>query len=478
MKQKKWLLAVGLLLTIGLIAAGIQQLGNMNISKKEAVQPVNEPAKKLLTFAFTSFGSDTEMRKVIDQYNHSNVDHAFIQMLTIPRENYTRTLNMLMASGEGPDVFAVQSDWITTYMYKNWFKDLTSTIPASMIQNYSKWALDYGSFNGKQYAIPYGLSTVRLAYNKELFRLAGLDENRAPKTLNELKEMAAQISQKQLGNQKYGYVWPLGEDWYGFMQSMEIPMTYSGVTLFDFRTGKFDTSGYAPWMETMLTMKKNGSLFPGSLSMKYDTALTQFAKGNVGMMLVSSSDVYRLENELKLNVNWGVAMPPALDEQKTGAGALMLVPEPVIGINSATPHSEEALHFWQYIHSDRVIGELYQKDVVIPVSSRIRVDYPNDKASSKFSNFQPVDVESFYPNQPILLDSTITSSVVNQDHFGWNNRLKAYREAASGVEPVQDMLQAETQRLNAMLLSAIQMGSVTLQDYLIPSFDRHHPIGK
>ena len=36
---------------------------------------------------------------------------------------------MLMTSGEGPDLFAVQSDWIKTYMYKNWFKDLTEIIP-------------------------------------------------------------------------------------------------------------------------------------------------------------------------------------------------------------------------------------------------------------------------------------------------------------------------------------------------------------
>ncbi|BFT74643.1 ABC transporter substrate-binding protein [Paenibacillus sp. P36] len=478
MKQKKWLLAGGLLLLMGLIAVGTQQLGSMNMPKKQAVQPLREPSKKQLTFAFNSYGSDTEMRKVIDVYNHSNSDDVLIQMLTIPRENYTRTLNMLMASGEGPDVFAVQSDWITTYMYKNWFKDLTSDIPESMMRNYSKWALSYGSFNGKQYAIPYGLSTVRLAYNKDLFRLAGLDENQPPKTLNEMKEMAARISQKQLGNQKYGFVWPLGEDWYGFMQSMEIPMTYSGVTLFDFRTGKFDTTGYVPWMETMLTMKKNGSLFPGDSSMKYDTALTQFAKGNVGMMLVSSSDVYRLENELKLSVDWGVSTPPALDEEKAGAGALMLVPEPVIGINSSTQHSEAALHFWQYLHSDRVIGELYQKDVVIPVSARIREDYPNTKTSSKFTNFLPTDMESFYPLQPILLDSTITSSVVNQDHFGWNNRLKAYRDVASGTSSVNDMLQAETQRLNTMLQSAVQMGSVSMQNYMDPSFDKRHPIGK
>ena len=161
--------------------------------------------------------------------------------------------------------------------------------------------------------------------------------------------MATTISQKQIGNQKYGFVWPLAEDWYGFMQSMEIPLTYSGISVFNYKTGRFNTLSYEPWMATMLEMSKNGSMFPGNLSMKYDTALTQFAKGNVGMMLISSSNVYRLENELNLNMDWGVTMPPAMDEAHVGAGALMLVPEPVIGINSATKHSTAAIHFWQYL---------------------------------------------------------------------------------------------------------------------------------
>jgi ABC-type sugar transport system, periplasmic component len=477
MKQKKWLLVAGIILAGVLATVGIQQKWLMNGSNKQAAKPESEQAVEQLTFAFTSFGSDTEIRKLIDAYNHTNADHVFVQMLTIPRENYMRNLNMLMASGEGPDVFAVQSDWIMTYMYKNWFKDLTEDIPESMIQNSSKWALEYGSFNGKQYAIPYGFSTVRLAYNKELFRLSGLDENRPPKTLAELKDMAAQISQKQLGNQKYGFVWPLGEDWYGFMQGMEIPMTYSGVSLFDFRTGKFNTLGYEPWIKTMLAMKENGSLFPGEQSMKYDTALTQFAEGNVGMMLVSSSDVYRLENDLNLSMDWDVTMPPVLNEESAGAGALMLVPEPVIGINSATKHSAAALHFWKFIQSDQVIGELYQKNVVIPASLHIRQKYPYEKASSsKFGRFQPVYAESFYPKQPVLLDSTISSSVINQGHFGWNNRLKAYREVASGTAPVHDILEAETQRLNAMLQGAVQVGSISLRDYINGSFNMKHPL--
>ncbi|WNR46156.1 ABC transporter substrate-binding protein [Paenibacillus roseipurpureus] len=478
MKQKKWFFVAGILLIASLMIAGVQLFRSTIATRTLAVQPESERSKEVITFSFTSFGSDAEMKKLIDRYNQSNPDQSFVQMLTIPRENYTRTLNMLMTSGEGPDLFAVQSDWITTYMYKNWFKDLTDYISKAVEVDYSNWALDYGSFNGRKYAIPYGLSTVRLGYNKELFRLAGLDENRPPKTLADLKSMATIISQKQVGNQKYGFVWPLAEDWYGFMQSMEIPLTYSGVSVFNFKAGRFDASGYEPWMETMLEMNKNGSMFPGNLTMKYDTALTQFAKGNVGMMLLSSSDVYRLENELNLNVDWGVTMPPAMDEQKASSGALMLVPEPVIGINSATKHSTAAIHFWQYLHSERVIKELYQKGALIPVSSRIRQDYPSELVltKSKFRNFQPTDAESFYPKKPILLDSTITPTVFNQDHFGWNNRLKAYREIASGTASVHDTLQSETQRLNLMLQGAIQMGSISIQGYMQESFDMKHPL--
>lgn len=57
--------------------------------------------------------------------------------------------------------------------------------------------LDYGRFKGRLCALPYGISTQVVYYNKDLIAASGLDyENNPPKTWDQLKEDAKLIKEK------------------------------------------------------------------------------------------------------------------------------------------------------------------------------------------------------------------------------------------------------------------------------------------
>ena len=52
--------------------------------------------------------------------------------------------------------------------------------------DYVKAALDYVTWNGKLWAIPYRIETHGVIYNKDHFKEAGLDPDKPPKTWDEL----------------------------------------------------------------------------------------------------------------------------------------------------------------------------------------------------------------------------------------------------------------------------------------------------
>src|SRR5687768_18420134 len=53
-----------------------------------------------------------------------------------------------------------------------------------------------GTYKGKTYGIPFQRSTIVLYWNKEAFKEAGLDPEKAPTSWNEMRDMAARLVKK------------------------------------------------------------------------------------------------------------------------------------------------------------------------------------------------------------------------------------------------------------------------------------------
>ena len=64
-----------------------------------------------------------------------------------------------------------------------------------------KAAIDYVSWNGKLWAIPYRIETHGVIYNKDHFKEAGLDPDKPPKTWDELISAAKALTKSG----RYGF---------------------------------------------------------------------------------------------------------------------------------------------------------------------------------------------------------------------------------------------------------------------------------
>lgn len=61
-------------------------------------------------------------------------------------------------------------------------------------EDYVHGSLSQCRYNGKLYAIPYLIDCIVLLYNKKVFREAGLDPNRPPRTMEELEEICRRLT--------------------------------------------------------------------------------------------------------------------------------------------------------------------------------------------------------------------------------------------------------------------------------------------
>ena len=148
-------------------------------------------------------------------------------------------------------------------------------------------------YQGKTYATIYQATAYGLAYNKDMFKAAGLvDENgeaTPPKSWDEVREYAKILTDES--KQQYGIVMPL--NWSGWFQcEVERPLnTVNGYGTFNHVTGEYDFTDLQLILDAYMGMKEDGSVYPGAEGLDNDPARARFAEGNIGMKLCAHWDV-------------------------------------------------------------------------------------------------------------------------------------------------------------------------------------------
>ncbi|WP_158602295.1 ABC transporter substrate-binding protein [Cohnella endophytica] len=423
------------------------------------------PAKIHIQFAQWSVPSTKFIEEAITRFNENNNSNIQIDFLNIPLDRYIETLNKLNASGSGPDVFELPREWLNSYITKEWVSDLSSSISPAFISSFPDWAVNSSKelidSQGRIYSLPSNQITYRLIYNKDLFRESGLDPDSPPRTFSELVKAAQLISSNEIGRSKYGIAMPMGEEWMDFVQPMEAINGYSGVHFYDFKSGKYDLTVYKPWLKTIKELNENGGVFPGMENMKSSQAMAQFADGNIGMMIASSWQASLLFDQFSPKNDWGIALPPAIDNARVGKGAIKVDTAGWNVVNSGTPYPKEAAKVWEFLYSDEYIGPLFAHSSMIPIMNSQANDLAKPTATSRFREFLPGSNDSVYPDTPLILEE-------------WS-RKKIYREAVAGNQDDPSLLE-ESSRLNTLLDVAVTSMTIDINHYYFPGFNPLKPM--
>ncbi|WP_404800251.1 ABC transporter substrate-binding protein [Actinomadura rudentiformis] len=154
---------------------------------------------------WTRSPTEAQSRRLVDAYNASHKNK--VKLTVIPVDNYQPRIAAAAGARNLPDVFAADVIFVPKYTSQGLFLDLSDRIAklpyaASMAPSHMK----LGTHEGRKYTLPHTLDLSVLFYNKVLYKKAGLDPEKPPKTLKEFAQHATTI-RKKVGGDTYGTFW-------------------------------------------------------------------------------------------------------------------------------------------------------------------------------------------------------------------------------------------------------------------------------
>lgn len=234
-------------------------------------------------------------------------------------ENYLNMLNLALNSDDPPDVFEITNmaapvcDFAKAGYIACLDDILTDDFKAQF--NSNAFTIKTFSYDGGTYCIPCRLQHYKLLYNKDIFEECGLTH--APETLEELREYAKIITEKGAG--KYygvGFYGNYAQTWLRYVDMFNIARGKTGMYGFDYLTGKFDFSTQKDMLNYWIDIAKDGSMFPGAMTMGVEQMRANFAQGNIGMMLDGNWMSTQFAMNIPTTIHWDAAPLPIFEGEK------------------------------------------------------------------------------------------------------------------------------------------------------------------
>jgi multiple sugar transport system substrate-binding protein len=234
--------------------------------------------------------------------------------------------------------------------------DLTDYIKDwSELTTASKGHMTVATYEERLYGVPLYADVSALFYNKDLFTRAGLDPNKPPTSLAELRSYADRIS--ALGGDIKGYYLP------GNCAGCNIftvgPLMWaSGAEIEALGPGDEPLVGDGVKQVLQFTrdMVKSGNVHEGARTENGETFHLQFGSGKIGMMGTGNFNI-TLAREQNSSMNFGVALLPGMTSGSYASfigGDLVVVPK-------GSKRVADAVNFMKFLLSDDVQVEVYAK---------------------------------------------------------------------------------------------------------------------
>ncbi len=308
-------------------------------------------------------GSDGDiLREIVDNYNKTNTDNIEIQMDIMPNDQLQQKLPAAIATGTAPDFVLFGVENIAPYVSNDSledisdFWDVTGVDKSNILEN----VLELSHVDGKLYGTPMQYNVSYLYWNKDLFKEAGLDPEKAPATMEELAEYAVKLTNPE--KNQYGLALPTSVTYMQFLWAnggdADDPST---------NTNLLNSEQNVKTLEWLQDLTVNKKVSPGSIT--GPEADTMLQAGQIGMYM---SGPWQINGLREQGINFGIAPCVA-----GSAGAF----SPAGGCSYVIPKGTEESHklaaykFMQYWLTDDVLKEWSQRNG-FPVWSKTLMEDP------------------------------------------------------------------------------------------------------
>lgn len=284
------------------------------------------------------------MRQMVRAFNESQ-DRIHVDYLAVSQVDQKMLLST--AGGNPPDVAGIWDYNVVVYADNRAIQPLDRYLERDGLgpHHYVKAWWDICRHNGRTYALPSTPAAVALHWNRALFREAGLDPDRPPKTLSELEWMSEKLTKRDATGKitQLGYV-PSEPGWWNWGWGY-----FFGGKLWD---GEDKATVVTPqnvrafkWVQSFRDHYNYRDLqvFQGGFG-NFASPQNAFMSGQVAMVLQGVWMASYIDNN-NPNLDWDAAPFPYPDDRPDLARSAP-VQSDVLVIPTGAKHPDEA---WQFI---------------------------------------------------------------------------------------------------------------------------------
>ena len=147
---------------------------------------------------FTAGDQLKVVTELVDRFNRSNPDYE-VEKVDIPYQHIHPKMLPAVAGGTPPDVSIFDRYLVASYAARGAFVPLDDRVAAAGLtrEQFFDAPWDECFYDGKQYAVPYDTDVRVMYYNKKLFREAGLDPERPPRTWSGVEAASEKLTKRR-----------------------------------------------------------------------------------------------------------------------------------------------------------------------------------------------------------------------------------------------------------------------------------------
>jgi multiple sugar transport system substrate-binding protein len=337
-----------------------------------ATQPAADaPALKLSIW--TRVANQVLLEALAKGYNATHKNQ--FEVTSIPNEQFVTKFGAAVSGGTPPDVISIDLIYVPAFAAAGQMSEITDLVNALPFKDkLSPAHMALATYNGKYFATPFTAEGSVLLYNKDLFKAAGLDPEKAPTTWDEIYQAAKKIT--ALGKDTYGFYF--AGACAGCNAFTYLPLIWASggdVLSADYTKATMTNPAVKSALEFYKKMWDEKLIPEGAKVDAGENFFAAFATGKIGMVGSGAFSIASLKKDYP-NINFGIAFLPGQNGGKSSfAGG------DSIGVPKGSKYVKEAFDFIQWCLSDEVQLEYYAKTGGLPVRT--------DLAKNKYFDAEP-----------------------------------------------------------------------------------------
>ncbi len=263
-----------------------------------------------------------------------------IRWIDVQLQALAEKLLAAIAGGVAPDVVNLNTETTIRMAQAHALVDMDAAVPAAVRARYFPNIWASLRVQGRAYGIPWYVEPDVLAYNRALFRRAGLDPAHPPATMDAFIQAAVMIKQRT--------------GVYGFMPNVD---TIRLLTLFqeeglpvlsaDRKRAVFDGPAHVALLARYVDLFKRDMFPADTLQRGYLGATERYAAGQLAMLVTGPEFLLRVRQDGPEAYRETLVAPAPL-----GRGRVLDLPTMDLAVPLASRHRPEAVEFALFVTND------------------------------------------------------------------------------------------------------------------------------